>query len=280
MLGPVSIIVAIPMLDAVAHYRILERVGTRVLGEVYRARDTHHGRTVSLLVVDPAVVGDGDRREQFLHDARAAAALSHPNVAALCEIVEDGDRVCLAFEFVAGDPLASTIGGHPMNARRALDLGAQMGDALAEAHAAGLVHGGLTSSTVIVTPKGNAKLIAAGLAVAAGQSAANMAPEQAQAGSVDWRTDIYALGVVVFEMMTGRLPFAESRSAPAAAAGEAPPRATTFNPTLPREIDGVLAKALASNPADRYESAAIVAAKFRAIAEILEARRAANERAR
>jgi serine/threonine-protein kinase len=267
------------MLDVLAQYKILERVGVRALGEVYRARDTHHGRTVSLLVVDPSIAADASRREAFIHDARAAAALSHPNIAALYDIVEDGDRLCLVFDFVPGDPLASAIGSHPMNARRALDLGAQVADALAEAHAAGLVHGGLTPTTIIVTPKGNAKLIAAGLAMPLSASSRYAPPEQTDGGAVDARGDIFALGVILFEMVTGRLPFPASHVAsPTTAAAGTPPRPTMLNPALPRELDGVVAKMLARNPDDRYDSAAVVAARLRAIVEILESRRAANER--
>jgi len=277
MVDSVSIIVAASMPDAVAQYRILERVGVRALGEVFRARDTH-GRTMLLLVVDPAIAGDAGRRQAFVDDAKAAAGLSHPNIAALCDIVEDGDRLCLAFEFVPGDPLASTIGGRPMNVRRALDLGAQIGDALAEAHAAGLVHGGLTPATVVVTPKGNAKLLAAGLAAAPAASSAYAAPEQATGGVVDARADIYALGVVLFEMVTGRPPLARTRGVNGAV--EPPPRPTALNPALPRELDSVIVKALAANPDHRYESVALMAAKLRAVSDILEARRAADERTR
>jgi len=265
------------MIDAVAQYRILERVGVRALGEVYRAQD-RHGRTMLLLVVDPAITADAARREQFMHDARAAKALLHPNIAALVDIVEDDDRLCLVFEFVPGEPLVSAIGGRPLNVRRALDLGAQVADALAEAHAAGLVHGGLTPAAVVVTPKGTAKILAAGLAAAPFASSAYASPEQAAGGVVDSRSDIFALGVVVFEMATGRLPFPEPRAGGAPKPAETAPRPTAINPALPRELDGVVAKALARNPDERYDSAAVVAAKLRAIADILEARRAANER--
>jgi eukaryotic-like serine/threonine-protein kinase len=266
------------MIDAVAQYRILERLGVRALGEVYRARD-RHGRTMLLLVVDPAITADASRRDRFVRDAQAAHALLHPNIAALVDIVEDGDRLCLVFEFVPGEPLVSAMGGRAMNVRRALDLGAQMADALAEAHAAGLVHGGLTPAAVVVTPKGAAKLLAAGLAAVPAATSAYASPEQAAGCAFDARSDIFALGVVLFEMVTGRLPFHEARAIGATTpAADAAPRPTAINPALPRELDGVVAKALATNPDDRYASAAVVAAKLRAIAEILEARRAATER--
>src|SRR5258708_4236324 len=110
------------MIESLGHYKILDRIGTGGLGDVYRARDTRAGRTVAIKVVAAAIAGDRDRREPLLSDARAAAALSHPNIAALYEIGEDQGELFLVFEFVAGETLKTTIAGRPLNPRRAIDL--------------------------------------------------------------------------------------------------------------------------------------------------------------
>ena len=152
------------MIETLGPYKILDRIGAGGMGEVYRARDTRHGRTVAIKVLPASISGDAERRERFLRDARATAALSHPNIATLYEISEDQDQLFLVFDFVPGQTLKTVIGGHPLNPRRAIDLAAQIADALAEAHAAGIVHRDLKPDNIIVTPRGNAKLLDYGLA--------------------------------------------------------------------------------------------------------------------
>src|SRR5215510_9302845 len=152
------------MLDHLAQYKILERIGAGGMGEVYRARDTRLGRTVAIKVLPAAVAGDLDRRERFLREARAAAALSHPNIAALYEIGQDGDHLFLVFEFVPGEPLSKVIGGRPLNPRRAIQFASQVADALADAHAAGIFHRDIKPDNIVITPKGNAKVLDFGLA--------------------------------------------------------------------------------------------------------------------
>src|SRR5438128_9226789 len=125
------------MLENLAQYKILDRIGAGGIGEVYRARDTRLGRTVAVKVLASDVVGDPERRDRFLREARASASLSHPNIAALYEIGADQGQLFLAFEFVPGETLKKMIGGQPLNPRRAIDVAVQLADALAEAHDAG-----------------------------------------------------------------------------------------------------------------------------------------------
>ncbi len=215
------------MLDELAHYKILDRIGSGGMGEVYRARDTRLGRTVAIKVLPAAVADDPDRRERFLREARAAAALSHPNIAALYEVGEDDGQLFLVFEFVPGEPLSKLIAGRPLNPRRAIQFAAQVADALADAHAAGIVHRDIKPDNIVVTPKGNAKVLDFGLALwtaggAAREQAATtvdtgvgsalgtlayMSPEQARGEAVDERTDIFSFGVALYEMLTGSRPF-------------------------------------------------------------------------
>src|SRR5262249_3378582 len=145
-------------------YKILDRIGAGGMGEVYRARDTRLGRTVAIKVLAADVANDPSRRDRFLREARAAAALSHPNIAALYEVGEDHGQLFLAFEFVPGSPLTTIIGGRPLNPRRAVDFAIQIADALADAHAAGIVHRDIKPANVIVTPKDKAKVLDFGLA--------------------------------------------------------------------------------------------------------------------
>jgi TolB-like protein len=285
------------MFETLGHYKILDRIGAGGMGEVYRARDTRLGRTVAIKVLKADVAGDPVRRDRFLREARATAALSHPNIAALYEIGEDQDQLFLAFEYVPGETLTSVIAGRPLNPRRAIDLAVQIADALADAHAAGIVHRDIKPDNIIVTPKGNAKILDFGLATwtaggaerdHAGQAAtmmntapgtmlgtvAYMSPEQALGERVDHRTDIFSLGVVMFEMLTGKLPFAGTT--PTALALQIvqslAPAPSTVNRSLPAELDAIVGRALTRDLAERYESAATLAADLRSVGASLDVR--------
>ncbi len=221
---------------------MLERLGDSRLGEVFRARDTRVGRTVALVVASDAFQAISTAAK-LRADAQTVMTVSHPNIAALYEIGEEGGRLFLAFEFVPGEELDRVIAGHPLNARRAIDLATQIADALAEAHAAGVVHGELTTSKVVVTPKGNAKLVDLGLTA---WTAAATDPNAHHA------TDVTALGAVLFEMLTGR-----SRT-------DASIAPTMLNASLPGEVDALAAKT--------FDSAVVFAAELRALGAILDVR--------
>jgi serine/threonine-protein kinase len=285
------------MFESLGHYKILDRIGAGLMGEVFRARDTRLGRTVALKVIAADIAGDPGRRERFLEDARAAATLSHPNIAALYEIGEDQNRLFLVFEFAPGETLTNVIGGRPLNPRRAVDLAVQIADALADAHAAGIVHRDIKPSNIIVTPKGNAKILEFGLvtwtsggagrthaveadptaaasAPTSQSSAAYLSPEQALGERVDYRTDIFSLGIVIFEMLTGRLPFTgATATALALQIVQAPaPAPSTSNVSLPAEFDPIVGKALAKSIDQRYESTVTLAAELRSVGAILDVR--------
>src|SRR5256885_9022433 len=274
------------MLESLAHYKILDRIGAGGVGEVSRARDARLGRRVAIKVLAAAVANDPDRRERFLREARASAALSHPNIAALYERGEDRGHVFLALEYVPGEPLNTVIGGRPMNSRRAINLAVQIADALADAHAEGIVHRDIKPANIIVTPKGNAKILDFGLAtwtaggaerehaadaatmMATGTGTAigtiaYMSPEQALGEAVDQRTDIFSLGIVMFEMLTGKPPFSgATATALSLQIVQAPaPAPSSINKSLPKEFDGIVLKALAKSVNQRYESAAVMAAE-------------------
>jgi eukaryotic-like serine/threonine-protein kinase len=238
------------MLDTLGHYKILDRIGEGGLGVLYRARDTRLGRTVAIRVVHADISGDPERLARFLESARASAAVSHPNIAALYEVGEAGGSHYLACEFVPGQPLRRLIAGSALNPRRAIDLTVQVADALADAQASDGVHGDIRPDTIIVTTKGNAKLLDFGLA-------SWTAGGRARAGNADHQADIRALGAVLFEMLTGRPP-----------SGSRAP--SEVDPHLPRELDPIVLKAL--DAADSYQASATLAAELRSVAAILDVR--------
>jgi serine/threonine-protein kinase len=251
------------MHDTIGQYRILDRLGTGGAGESCRARDLRHGRTVILTILRGEAAEDAAARSQFLEAARGAAALSHPNIAAVYEAGEESGAVFAALEYVPGETLHATIGGRPLNPRRAADYAGQLADALAAGHALGVVHGGLRADTVVITPKGNAKLLDYGLRGgwtgalggalppdAAADAASYVAPEQLEGRPADERGDVFALGVLLFAMLTGAPPGSGAAGAP-----------------LP--FGAVVAKALASDPDQRYQSAAAFAGDLREAAAAL-----------
>jgi TolB-like protein/Tfp pilus assembly protein PilF len=287
-------------MDTIAHYNILEKIGTGGMGEVYRARDTKLGRTVAIKVLPPELARDPGRRERLLREARASAAISHPNIATLFQVGEEGGTIFLVFEYVPGQTLHAAIGGRPMNTRRAIDLAIQLADAVADAHAAGVIHRDIKPDNIIVTPKGNAKILDFGLAAWTQGGAARadvtkttqtkpgmvmgtlayLSPEQARGEMLDERTDIFSLGIVIFEMLTGRNPFMKTGgglSAVASILRDEAPAPSSVSSGLPREIDAMLARALAKKPDDRYASAVTLAAELRAVGAILDVRSGASE---
>ena len=282
------------MPESLGQYKILDRIGSGAMGELMRARDTRAGRTVALRLVARDISDDPGQRTEFLADARGVTGLSHPNVAALYEIGEEQGVLYLACEFVPGQPLASLVTGHPLNARRAVEFGVQLADALADAHAAGLVHRDLRSSGIMVTPKDKVKILDFGLARWSDSGLARarasrleartepselaavryMSPEQIVGEDSDERTDLFSLGVILFEMLTGRPPFTGANSSDVALQiAQAPtPSVRAINHDLPAEVEEIVRKALSKSLEQRYESAATMAAELRSVAAILDVR--------
>jgi serine/threonine-protein kinase len=262
------------LLGVVHHYNLLERLDPAGPGDLYRARDTRLGRTVAIRLLPPDFPAGSASRERFLETARGLISLSHPNVTSLFEAGEFDGRLYLAFEYVNGQPLRAEMGGRPMNVRRAVELAIQVADAVADAHAGGFVHGGLSPDTVMITAKGHAKIPAFELASRAGFEEAGgelrlrdyESPEEARGQGADERSDIYSVGSVLFEMLTTRRPLHRGAAAPSAA-----------NPHVPGELDEIVLRAVAPNPASRYQSAATFAAELRSLAAILDVRGGAGD---
>jgi serine/threonine protein kinase len=238
------------------------------MGEVYRARDTRLGRDVALKILPPEVAQDASRRARFEQEARAVAALNHPNIVAVFD-VGDGYMVT---ELVEGEPLQATDSG----LRKTLDIAAQIASGLAAAHAAGIVHRDLKPDNVLVTKDGRAKILDFGLArirqraaAASGQTETEtvktepgtvmgtvgyMSPEQVRGLEADHRTDIFSFGVMLHELLAGRRPFQGETSVETMAAilkNEAPDLAES----VPTTVRAIVEHCLEKEPADRFQSA-------------------------
>jgi serine/threonine protein kinase len=279
------------MTRIIAHYNLLERLGDGGLGDVYRARDTKVGRTVALKLTPPGYP-DGLRRHRLIEDARKAAALSHPNLATLFDVGEHDGRFYFAYEFVQGTTLRQLIGGGPMNARHALDLALQISDAVAYAHEHGVMHKDLRPENILETGKGSAKILEFGMSLwsKSGQTrslaaavpdsvgpesamiVAYLSPEQVLSSRVDARTDVFSLGVIVYEMLTGRHPFAGPDAATILIniAQKAPPAPSSINPELPKMVDFVLSRALTKALERRTESVAKFVSDLRRCRRLIE----------
>jgi serine/threonine-protein kinase len=280
-------------MQTIGHYNILERLGTGALGDVYRARDLKVGRTVALMLVPQELIATDSRRTRFLSQARAAQALNHPNIASLFDVVEQAGRCYLAYEFAAGPSLRDEMGGRPVNLRRAIELAAQLGDALAEGHSRGLVHGDLRPDNIVITPKGSPKILNFGLtewttsgqARAAASSADGvgtdphgvagyLSPEQAVGGPIDARSDVFSFGVLLYEMLTGRNPFAGAT--PAATVmnviRSTPPPPSMSVPLAPPELDALIARALTKPVESRAPGILALSSDLRRIGASLDAK--------
>lgn len=261
--GPIAVI---------EHYNLLERLEPAGPGELFRARDTKKGRTVAIRIL-PADFVDIAGRRAFVESARGLSALSHPNVTTLFDVGHHNGRIFIVFEYLKGQSLRQEMGGRPMNVRRALELGIQMADAIANAHACGYAHCGLSPDSVVITAKGHAKIPALALASRDGFAASDAAelhdynaPEEARGQPADERSDIYSVGAVMYETLTGRRPMPRGAAAPSAS-----------NPHVPPELDEVLLKAVAPNPDNRYQSAAAFAAQLRRVDALLNTRGALSD---
>ncbi len=279
---------------SIAHYNLLDRIGDGGIGEVFRARDTRVGRTVALKIVSPLIEGDASRLARLFEDAHAAMALSHPNIATLFDAGSADGVHYLAYEFASGRTLRDECGGAPMHARRAVDLAVQIADGVADGHAHGVIHGDLRPDTIMVTAKGSAKILDFGLApwtrggdvrAAAGRSAyalpveavgvlAYLSPEQAIGGAVDPRTDVFTLGTLTYEMLTGRNPFAAKTPLETVTnvMRVRAPLASEMNPAVPKDLDSILARAMTPDLVERQQSAASFAAELRSVGAVLDVR--------
>ena len=257
------------VIGAVAHYSLLERLDPAGPGELFRARDTHLGRTVAVRLLPPEYAQDAEARGRLLEEARSLVALSHPNITTLFDVGEHDGRVYLVFEHLKGQSLRAEMAGRPMNVRRAIELAVQIADAVAGAYAAGFTRGGLSPDSIAITLKGRAKISVFEPAAHVGVDRDGPAirhpdydsPEEAGGQPADERSDVYTVGAMLYEMLTTRRPLHK---------GSAAPSASSRN--VPASVDRIVLKAVAPNAASRFESVATLAAELRIAATTLDVR--------
>jgi eukaryotic-like serine/threonine-protein kinase len=258
--------------DTISRYRILGPLGKGGMGEVYQAEDTRLGRLVALKFLPPDSLADQDK-QRFLHEAQAAAAIRHPNICPIYDIEEADGRVFIAMAYLEGETLSRRIGRGPLAIPQAVEIAVQVARGLEKAHEQGIVHRDIKSSNIIVSPDGHVSILDFGLALRSGASRITgaghavgtpvyMSPEQARGLEVDGRTDIWSLGVVLFEMLTGKVPFERDHrdGLVYAILNEAPPSVTSLRPDTPPDLEKVVETALAKQPKLRFDRAGAMAA--------------------
>ncbi|HEX6641584.1 MAG TPA: protein kinase [Thermoanaerobaculia bacterium] len=259
--------------SAVSHYRIVQKLRAGGMGEVYLAEDRNLPRVVALKLLPIERNSDDLLRHRFMREAHAASSLSHPNIARIYEAGEDDGRAFIAMEYVDGQSLEERIARGPLSLDEIVAIALQLGGAVEEAHAHGVIHRDLKPSNVMLTARGDVKVLDFGLAKfsdAAHDATAwksetglvlgtvpYMSPEQALGNGADARSDIFSIGVVLYELVTGRLPFAAATAAGTLVriVNEQPEAMARFNYDLPPELERIVRKCLEKAPERRYQSA-------------------------
>jgi eukaryotic-like serine/threonine-protein kinase len=266
--------------QTVSHYRVLGKLGGGGMGVVYEAEDLKLGRHVALKFIPDNLAGDPKSLERFTREARAASLLNHPNICIIHGIEDNNGHPFIVMEKLEGESLKQCISGHALGTEKLLDISTQVADALAASHAKGIVHRDIKPANIFLCPSGQVKVLDFGLAklvhnvgtdsdgVAADNSltavgvipgtAVYMSPEQARSEEIDFRSDLFSFGVVMYEMSTGKKPFAGKNSLMTldAVLHNKPVPPGELNPNVPVELEGIIGKAMEKDRNQRYQSAA------------------------
>lgn len=253
----------------VSHYKILEKIGEGGMAQVYKAEDTKLKRTVALKFITPDKLEREGTKTRFVQEAQAAASLNHPNITTIYEIDEAGEKTFISMEYIEGTNLGDIISPRPLSLGKSLNFALQIADGIREAHEQGITHRDIKSSNIMITAKGQAKIMDFGLVKLEGATQITktklvmgtvsfMSPEQAGGEAVDHRTDIWSFGVVLYEMLTGRLPFqgAHDQVILYSILKRKHKPLSTLREDAPPLLEDIINTCLKKNPNDRYQSMA------------------------
>lgn len=251
----------------ISHYKIIEKIGEGGMGVVYKAEDTRLKRTVALKFLPPELTREPEAKERFVHEAQAASALDHPNICTIHEIDEASGQTFIAMACIDGPNLKEKVQTGPLKLDETLDIAIQVACGLQAAHEKGIFHRDLKSGNIMVTSRGQAKIMDFGLAKSPGGTTitktgttmgtpAYMSPEQARGEPVDHRTDIWSLGVVLYEMVTGEMPFKgeHEQAVIHSILNEEPKPITSLRTEIPKSLTKTVTRSLSRVPAQRYQS--------------------------
>ena len=255
--------------QTISHYRILDKLGVGGMGVVYKAEDTKLGRTVAIKVLPQSLGGDNEAKSRFVQEAKAASSLDHLNICTIHEIdeMEDG-RIFMVMAFYEGCTVKEHLDRGPIDVARAVNIAIGVAHGLERAHERGIIHRDIKPANIMVTSEGIVKIMDFGIAKLAGEATitrtgssigtvAYMSPEQASGRTVDHRTDIWSLGVLLYEMLTGRRPFGGNydQAIVYAIMNDTPHPPSIIQRAVPGVLDRIIMKAMAKAPAERYLSA-------------------------
>jgi len=269
--------------ESISHYAILERLGEGGMGVVYKAEDTKLKRTVALKFLKDAALGTGEDKARFFREAQASAVLDHPNICTVYEVDEKDGHAFIAMAFCSGRSLRDIVREGRLAIPEAVDIAVQAAEGLEEAHGKGVIHRDIKGANIMVSPKGQVKIMDFGIAKIAGASestwsggvfgtVAYMSPEQAMGGPVDGRTDIWSLGVVLYEMITGELPFRGDTDAGVfhSLLYQPPRPVLEARPDCPPDLAGIIDRCLKKKADARYPTAKAMLADLRAVRRRLD----------
>jgi serine/threonine protein kinase/Tfp pilus assembly protein PilF len=252
----------------ISHYKIIEKLGEGGMGTVYKAEDTTLKRIVGLKFLSPAAIGVEEEKTRFMHEAQAAAALSHPNICTIHEIDVAAGKIFIVMEYLEGANLKKKIESGPLKIGEVLDIMIRVAEGLQEAHEKGIIHRDIKSTNIMVSEKGQVKIMDFGLAKIPGRTkvtktgmtmgtVAYMSPEQSQGKKVDHRTDLWSFGVMLYEMITGQLPFIGEyeQAVVYSIMSEKPEPITGLRTGVPMEMERIVNKCLTKTPEERYQHA-------------------------
>ena len=277
----------------ISHYRIIERLGAGGMGEVFLAEDIHLDRKVAIKMLPAKSIGNEQAKKRLFREAKAAATLDHPNICAIYEVGEEGDCAFIVMQYIQGRTLSRIIKNNPLSPLEVVDIGIQAAEALAEAHSRGVIHRDIKPQNVIITPRGQVKILDFGLAkivrdvssihtdetesrlTETGEvvgTVGYMSPEQLRDLPIDARTDLFSLGVTLYECATGKSAFTGSSKIQISlqVIQSDPPNPSGLNPAVPHELDDIIHKCIAKDADARYQSARAILADLYKLQRVLQ----------